>query len=183
MRPPSARSPPPAVRHQMLGCSPGLNLRNRRVAALRTHMLRPAYMHMQRPHVAANDHSCQACKMAFPGFRQALHTASPSAPLKEHLPEAISNPAARSRHPPPAAVSSCKPLSNTPLTGAFATPPVLELGGQTTPPGRSHARHTSSMAHSSIPAHFPRARASLQPMLCPSSTIIGAMCCTAHGSC
>ena len=112
-----------------------------------------------------------------------LHTASPSAPLKEHLPEAISNPAARSRHPPPAAVSSCKPLSNTPLTGAFTTPPVLELGGQTTPPGRCRARHTSSMAHSSIPAHFPRARASLQPMLCPSSTIIGAMCCTAHGSC
>ena len=58
-----------------------------------------------------------------------LHTASPSAPLKEHLPEAISNPAAHSRHPPPASVSVCKPLSNTPLTGTFTTPQVLGLAG------------------------------------------------------
>ena len=46
--PPSARSPPAAVRHQMLGGLPGLDLRIRRVVAVPMHMLRPAHVHMQR---------------------------------------------------------------------------------------------------------------------------------------
>ena len=104
-----------------------------------------------------------------------LHTASAEPRRTQQLPDTLSNPAARSHHAPPATLARSQPLTNTPLTGAFTTPPVLDLGEQTTPPGGCHAQHTSSMAHSSIPAHLPRARASLQPVLCPSSTILGGL--------
>ena len=118
-------------------------------------------------------------------FRESglLQAARPSPPLKVYPPEAILMPCHAVACLYLARLATSEPSTTTPLTGAFTTPLLLELGGQATPPGGCHARHTASMAHSSIPPHFLRARASLHPVLCPSTTIIGALCCTAHGSC